>query len=137
MAKGACFNSSKLLSPSELMSGPEDRLCPFCSAFISYSSCVLLRNGALSPIFLPVSELCMGLKHIITFPTQLITQVFLSGHQVNMVSFLSMSPKYFPVTSVGSFLWFVSGFTSLLLNVFVYFHCDMYLSCDFRNVLLS
>ena len=119
LAKGACFNSSKLLSPSELMSGPEDRLYPFCSAFISYSSCVLLRNESLSSVFLPISEMCMGLKHIITFPTQLITQVFLSGHQVNMASFLSMAPKYFPVSSVGSFLWFVSGFTSLLLNVFI------------------
>ena len=99
------------------MSGPEDGLCPFCSAFISYSSCVLLRNESLSPVFLPVSEMCMELKHIITFPTQLITQVFLSGHQVNMASFLSTAPKYFPVSSVGSFLWFVSGFTSLLLNV--------------------
>lgn len=79
----------------------------------------------------------MGLKHIITFPTQLITQVFLSGHQANMASFLSTSPKYFPVTSVGSFLWLVSGFTSLLLNVFIYFHCDMYLNYDSRNVFLS
>lgn len=88
-------------------------------------------------MFLPVSEMCMGLKHIITFPTQLITQVFLSEHQVNMAYFLSMAPKYFPVSSVGSFLWFVSGFTSLLLNVFIYFHCDMYLNCNFRNVFLS
>lgn len=78
-------------------------------------------------------------SHTMTFAPQLITQIFLGGTRLIRSpasrGLLSTSPKYFPVTHVASALQFTPGF-HLFMKVFIHFHCDTYLNCDFRNAFL-
>lgn len=141
MAKGAYFNGSKSLSLPELMCGPEAILCPFCGTLISCSLLFLLRERALS-LILHVVEVCTALKPYCDISPS-INYMDISGWpKVIMVSSKQGSPSHFPKTFPGDpssissaiYFWFPSLHEGIYL--FIYFHGDTDLKCNFRNVFL-